>query len=336
MGTVAVHKHSGGIGLRRTARFVADTLAVSIYVTSLFVSVTLQILVLTELLSSRFHSPLGWCGLAVLACLSILPLREKTPDWGRALVQYSCEAAERYFPLTVTVEEGAAFSPDKPYIFGYEPHSVLPAALPAVFSTESPLLPKALQGRCHILASSVCFTPPIVRHLYWWLGIRSVARPVITSLLEQRRSVVIIPGGVQECLLMERDQEMVYLTRRQGFVRLALQHGVPLVPVYAFGQNKALSWIRPGPPFFPTFLLRKLSRSIGVVPMAIYGKWFTTIPHQVPIHVVIGRPMEVPLVQEPSAELVQRYLDEFIDRLRTMFESYKEKLNCGHQQLLIL
>jgi len=38
-----------------------------------------------------------------------------------------------------------------------------------------------------------------------------------------------LAGGVQECLHMEPNLETVYLRKRLGFVRLALQHGAHLV-----------------------------------------------------------------------------------------------------------
>lgn len=34
---------------------------------------------------------------------------------------------------------------------------------------------------------------------------------------------------------MQRGQETLYLTPRLGFVKLAMTHGVPLVPAFAFG-----------------------------------------------------------------------------------------------------
>lgn len=40
--------------------------------------------------------------------------------------------------------------------------------------------------------------------------------------------------------------ETVYLQKRQGFVRMAIKHGAPIVPVFAFGQGKSYSWYRPG------------------------------------------------------------------------------------------
>lgn len=36
---------------------------------------------------------------------------------------------------------------------------------------------------------------------------------------------------------MEAGRETVYLTPRLGFVKLAMTHGVPLVPAFAFGVS---------------------------------------------------------------------------------------------------
>lgn len=65
---------------------------------------------------------------------------------------------------------------------------------------------------------------------------RPVCKHVMSDLLKEGKSVVVCPGGVQECLYMENDEnsETVYLKKRLGFVRMAMQHGVPLVgTVYA-------------------------------------------------------------------------------------------------------
>ena len=49
-------------------------------------------------------------------------------------------------------------------------------------------------------------------------------------LLEQKRTVLIIPGGVAECLEMKPGVETIYLRKRFGFVKIAIQTGAQLVP----------------------------------------------------------------------------------------------------------
>ena len=71
-----------------------------------------------------------------------------------------------------------------------------------------------------------CFYCPVVRHLWWWLGGRPASASVMHGMLERGHSALVCPGGVRECLYMEHGREAVYLTKRTGFVRIALQHGI--------------------------------------------------------------------------------------------------------------
>ena len=67
-------------------------------------------------------------------------------------------------------------------------------------------------------------------------------------LLEAKHSVVLIPGGVQECLhLGNGNTETVFLRRRFGFCKLALQTGSPLVPAFSFGQSRTFRCDRQHP-----------------------------------------------------------------------------------------
>lgn len=45
---------------------------------------------------------------------------------------------------------------------------------------------------------------------------------------------------------MRHGEEAVYLTRRTGFVKMAMQHGAALLPAFAFGQTDMYSWVKPG------------------------------------------------------------------------------------------
>lgn len=42
--------------------------------------------------------------------------------------------------------------------------------------------------------------------------------------------------------MLEREKEIIMLRKRKGFVRAAIESGVPILPVYYFGQSKVLSF----------------------------------------------------------------------------------------------
>ncbi len=58
---------------------------------------------------------------------------------------------------------------------------------------------------------------------------------------------------------MEKGREVAFLRQRHGFVKLAMQQGVSIVPCFAFGQSSSYAWWKPGPPFVPKHLIQKVS-----------------------------------------------------------------------------
>ncbi|KAF5828936.1 diacylglycerol acyltransferase-domain-containing protein [Dunaliella salina] len=260
----------------------------------------------------------------VLAVATFTPLF--TSKWTDKLIALTTSGCAEHCPFTVVHEDEEALKPGTSYVFGFEPHSALPIGIPTTFSVNSPLVPKAVRGSVYGMASSVCFVVPFVRHLWWWIGLRPASRSLIDRMLSNKISVVICPGGVRECLTMEPGLETVYLRKRQGFVRMALKHGAPLVPVFALGQSKTYSWWRPPG-------VDWISRKFQAVPLLMWGALGTPVPHRSPVKVVIGKPIQVPKVEEPSSEQVDHYLQTFISELSALFERHNE---ASKTQLRIL
>ncbi|GAB4815313.1 hypothetical protein N2152v2_002359 [Parachlorella kessleri] len=244
----------------------------------------------------------------------------------------------KYFPVSIIVEDEGAFKVGETYVVGYEPHSVLPQGISVFSQYANDHIPPALHN-IRIMASSAGFTTVVMRHLWWWLGCRPVSRKVIHQLLSEGTSVALCPGGVRECLYMERGKEVVFLRQRKGFVRMALQHGAPLVPVLAFGQTDLYDYVRP---FFdfprgivPRHMYAKFARKLGYAPMLMWGVLGTFIPKKVPMTIVVGRPIPVPKLENPSDAEVAKYLDHFIHSIQRIWDDYKEKAGYKNMELVI-
>ncbi|GLI69597.1 hypothetical protein VaNZ11_014259 [Volvox africanus] len=308
-----------------------EFIAVGIYVSSIYTAGLLLPGVISAFVLLGPTSAVPWVAGAFLVILTFTPLPLCTGRFSERFIQFSCRRAAAYFPLSVVCEDAGAFLSDRGYVFGFCPHSALPVALPAAFATNSQLLPKALRGRTHGLASSVCFQVPIVRQLYWWLGVRPATRSVMQQLLAQRRIAVLVPGGVKEVLKMEHGIEVAYLSTRKGFIRIAVQCGAPIVPVWAFGQTRAYSWVRPGPPLVPSWIVARISRMFGAVPIYMFGAYGTSMPHRERITVVIGRPIPVQQVDDPSEEVVSELLRKFMDDLQALYDKHKDEYGRGEE-----
>ena len=87
------------------------------------------------------------------------------------------------------------------------------------------------------LAASILFKLPGIRYLCLATSCVDAGRPTAKRCLRKGLSLLLCPGGQDEQIETIYGRERIFLKRRSGFIRLAIEHGVPVVPCYCFGSS---------------------------------------------------------------------------------------------------
>jgi 1-acyl-sn-glycerol-3-phosphate acyltransferase len=107
------------------------------------------------------------------------------------------------------------------------------------FHQESVTLLKGIKTRIGVLGMQ--FKIPFFRDFAMATGVIDVSRSSLVHAIKKGISPMIIIGGAQEALDAHPGKSDIVLLRRKGFVKLALETGSNLVPIYCFGENSLFS-----------------------------------------------------------------------------------------------
>ena len=89
--------------------------------------------------------------------------------------------------------------------------------------------------------SKYASSPPSIHFLSYFKSVPSLifTRGSFNYALDQGHSVVLVPGGMKEMReSLSTMDDIVVCKSHKGFVKMAITHGVDLVPLFSFGETK--------------------------------------------------------------------------------------------------
>lgn len=219
------------------------------------------------------------------------------------------------------------------YVFGVHPHGAIPLG-GALLRPQLSRLPWVSQATLFGAATAV-FALPLVRDFYLAFGSVRADRRTLQGLLSRGRSVVLLPGGIREQLLVCPPQvERIVLAERTGFVRLALEHGAALVPIFVFGERRAYRTNH----FLTQFVSPLLKAACNIGVPCVRGRWGTLMPFPGPVTIVVGKPLDAtppPRDAVVSDDVVAAVLARYIAALRELYLEHRVACGYGDVELVI-
>lgn len=173
------------------------------------------------------------------------------------------------------------------------------------------------------------FLVPIWREILLGMGFVSASKESAVSCLKKGLSVAVVVGGALESLDAKPGTADLTLARRKGFIKLALEQGANLVPVYNFGESELFEQV-PNPKGSKLRAIQeKFIHWIGWTLPAFYGRGIFNydcgiLPRRVPLVTVFGSPVPVEKVENPTPQQVDALHSKYINALRELYDRYKD------------
>jgi 2-acylglycerol O-acyltransferase 2 len=207
------------------------------------------------------------------------------------------------------------------YIIAIAPHGILPfGSMFALFSNVAnvkTVLPN-LDIRC--LAASFCFYIPLYRDILLAGGVCDAARYNARALIDKGFTLALVPGGATEALYAGIGRHTLFINKRLGFIRLAMQTGSKIVPVYGFGENDTWDVLQTNNQWLLA-VRAKWQRIFGIsLPLIKH-----IFPRRTKIDIVLGAPIAVPHIADPTDDQVRAALETYKTEMAKLWHAHKDE-----------
>lgn len=260
-------------------------------------------------------APTTWLWLAPLLLSAALPSKQN--KW--ALQSWPMRCIPKYFDYTEVLEFTDAqvvhYTATKPCMLVVCPHGVISYAgmCSGMANDALPLRPHVLD-RFPTAVASVVMKFPLLKHVIGIFGLMDASKKSLVKRIAKGGSFVLYPGGIAELFLASPTEEVIMC--RKGFIKLALEAGADVIPVYLFGNTAVLH-------VFKHPLLVKLSRALGASLTLFWGRWGLPLPLPDRLVYVRGPPLGLPQIKNPTDEQINEWHKKYTDELQRLFSAYK-------------
>ena len=131
---------------------------------------------------------------------------------------------------------------DKQYLICVHPHGIMPMGSIGCFGL--PLcknikntIPLLLSNNIYVGIASLCFYIPLLRDLFLFVGAIDCSKPIIEKFIKNNYSIALFVGGAEESKFSNYGNINIIVKSRRGFLKLAIDNNLTIVPIYTFGNN---------------------------------------------------------------------------------------------------
>lgn len=228
-----------------------------------------------------------------------------------------------------SIETEGDLNNNKNYIFTSFPHGTMSANHMLTMTDCCGMMSNVHSGERRDLAASVLFYIPIVREILLFLGNVDASAATANRQLKKGRSLLIFVGGEKEQLMTKPNEHKIYCASRYGFIKLALSHGVEIVPTYCYGENELYHVSD-----FAMPARQWLQKNFSIAISLCWGRgflWLSPLKSKMKFH--FGKPIPVPekfkkknttdTLCKPSREEIIAHHEIFVGEMRRLFDRTK-------------
>ncbi|XP_050440926.1 2-acylglycerol O-acyltransferase 2-like [Adelges cooleyi] len=228
---------------------------------------------------------------------------------------------------------------DKSYLFASYPHGTLGfGVFGNCFNGASPFRHLFPGLNAFMLVLGEHFKIPIGRELLINFGFRDASEKSLINILDGKKGnvAILLVGGVAEAFNSFPGPIHIIVNKRKGFVRIALKTGASIVPVFSFGEHNLYRKHEVAPNSLCHKFLKLVNwRGDRILPngRGLLQYTFGILPRRCSIVTVVGKPIDVPKISNPTTEEINKYHEIYVTELKKLFDEHKTKYSTYPEEM---